>query len=215
MNKPATLIDNKTYFDNRDRMDDRERGQMWDAVMLHAAGQETPPFSDRFMASVYDQFCRCVDRDLEKYTTKVENMNRNRNHNDFSRNHHDICQNHKGQGQGQGQGIGQGQEEEAEDSRSFPSLDDVKRFAAQKGASELAADFYEHWSAYSWRTKDGRDISGCWQDVFISRMKDKGIEEPGRVVSAANYRQRDYDDTQLEDQLGVNDLFRPDAPGGG
>ena len=181
MNKPATLIDNKTYFDNRDRMDDRERGQLWDAVMLHATGKETEPFSDRFMASVYDQFCRCVDRDLEKYQAKVDNMNRNRNQADFIRNQDDFCADHRGQGKGQGvgKGLGQGQGvgEGSEDGRNFPSLNDVQQYAAQRGAPELAADFYHHWSACSWKTRDGRDICGCWQDVFKNRMKDKGIKE--------------------------------------
>ena len=39
--------------------------------------------------------------------------------------------------------------------------------------------------------------------------------KPRRVVSAANYQQRDYSEEELEERLGVNDLFKSGEAGGG
>ena len=39
--------------------------------------------------------------------------------------------------------------------------------------------------------------------------------KPRRIVSAANYKQRDYNEEELEERLGVNDLFKSGEAGGG
>lgn len=48
-----------------------------------------------------------------------------------------------------------------------------------------------------------------WED----EMPQASAQRPGKVVSAARYEQRQYDEKALEDQLGVNDLFSADWKG--
>lgn len=48
-----------------------------------------------------------------------------------------------------------------------------------------------------------------WED----EMPQTSMQRPGKVVSAARYEQRDYDEKALEDQLGVNDIFSADWEG--
>ena len=60
-----------------------------------------------------------------------------------------------------------------------------------------------------WRAENGRFIPNPATWLNQRRWEDdpSSLMTAGKTVSAQNYAQRDYDEKDLEDRLGVNDLF--------
>ena len=87
-----------------------------------------------------------------------------------------------------------------------PSLEDVVAYCKERRNSVDAQRFIDFYASKGWKVgntpmKDWKAAIRTWE------QRDKTPSKPVKVVSAANYKQRDYDEEKLEQDLGVYDLF--------
>ena len=103
--------------------------------------------------------------------------------------------------------------ERAQTAKRFtpPSTEEVKTYCRERGNGIDAQTFVDFYSAKGWKVgntpmKDWKACVRTWE-----QRDRKPSVKPQKVVSAAQYTQRPYDDAELEERLGVNDLFRKGA----
>ena len=98
---------------------------------------------------------------------------------------------------------------ENERARRFvpPSVSDVADYCRERKNGIDPAQFVNFYESKGWKVgstpmKDWRAAVRTWE------QREK---TGGKVVSAQKYTQRDYDEQELEERLGVNDLFRAEG----
>ena len=98
---------------------------------------------------------------------------------------------------------------------SPPTVEDVSAYCRERGNKVDPNRFVDFYSSKGWKVgqnqmKDWRAAVRTWE-----QRDEHPTQAPGKVVSAARYEQRQYDEKALEDQLGVNDIFSADWKGAG
>ena len=95
---------------------------------------------------------------------------------------------------------------ENERARRFvpPSVADVADYCRERKNGIDPAQFVNFYESKGWKVgstpmKDWRAAVRTWE------QREK---TGGKVVSAQKYTQRDYDEQELEERLGVNELFK-------
>jgi hypothetical protein len=96
---------------------------------------------------------------------------------------------------------------------SPPTVEDVSEYCKERGNKVDPNRFVDFYASKGWKVgqnpmKDWKAAVRTWE-----QRDEHPAQAPGKVVSAARYDQRPYDEKALEDQLGVNDIFSPDWKG--
>ena len=96
---------------------------------------------------------------------------------------------------------------------SPPTVDEVAAYCKERGNKVDPNRFVDFYASKGWKVgqnpmKDWKAAVRTWE-----QRDEHPAQAPGKVVSAARYDQRPYDEKALEDQLGVNDIFAPDWKG--
>ena len=91
-----------------------------------------------------------------------------------------------------------------------PSLAEVSEYCRERGnriSPEAFIDFYasKGWKVGNTPMKDWKAAVRTWE------QRDRAPTPAGKTVSAQRYSQREYDEKQLEETLGVNDLFKAEG----
>lgn len=87
-----------------------------------------------------------------------------------------------------------------------PSLAEVSEYCRERGNSISPEAFIDFYASKGWRV--GNQPMRDWKAAVRTwESRDKAPAPAGKTVSAQRYAQRDYDEKDLEDRLGVNDLF--------
>ena len=99
---------------------------------------------------------------------------------------------------------------------SPPSVEEVSDYCKERHNSVDAQRFVDFYASKGWKIgqnpmKDWKACVRTWEQRDKTPVQVPG--KPNKVVSAANYAQRDYDEDDLEERLGVNDLFRSGVAG--
>ena len=85
-----------------------------------------------------------------------------------------------------------------------PSLSDVADYCRERGNQVDPQTFLDFYASKGWRV--GNTPMKDWRAAV--RTWEQREKTGGKVVSAQKYVQRDYDEQELEERLGVNELFK-------
>lgn len=98
---------------------------------------------------------------------------------------------------------------ENERARRFvpPSVSDVADYCRERGNHVDPQTFLDFYASKGWRV--GNTPMKDWKAAV--RTWEQREKTGGKTVSAQKYSQRDYDEQELEERLGVNDLFRAEG----
>ena len=88
-----------------------------------------------------------------------------------------------------------------------PSLSEVADYCRERGNQVNPQTFLDFYASKGWRV--GNTPMKDWKAAV--RTWEQREKTGGKTDSAQNYGQRDYDEHELEDQLGVNELFKAEG----
>lgn len=203
------------YLERLAKLSDQEVGRMVRALAeYHATGKE-PELTGR--ESVAFDFIRVdIDKADKAYQAKCNNMRReqsgaidrnfpqlgadepNKNNNI---NNEDIKENPL-------TGV-----KEKRTRFSPPTVEDVSAYCKERKNRVDAQRFVDFYASKGWKVgqnpmKDWRAAVRTWE-----QRDNNPVQAPVKQVRANQYQQRDYDESDLEERLGVNDLFAADYKG--
>ena len=89
-----------------------------------------------------------------------------------------------------------------------PTLQEVKAYCQSRNNGVNPEKWYAHYEAVGWKVgknkiKDWKAAVRTWE-----QRDNNTVQVPVKTVSAQRYTQREYDEDDLKERLGVNDLFR-------
>ena len=87
-----------------------------------------------------------------------------------------------------------------------PSTDEVAAYCRERGNTVNAQAFVDFYASKGWKVgsapmKDWKAAVRTWE------QREQHPAQGGKTVAAQRYSQREYDEKELEEKLGVNDLF--------
>lgn len=96
---------------------------------------------------------------------------------------------------------------------SPPTVEDVSAYCKERKNRVDAQRFVDFYASKGWKVgqnpmKDWKAAVRTWE-----QRDNNPVQAPVKQVRAAQYQQRDYDESDLEERLGVNDLFAADYKG--
>jgi hypothetical protein len=88
-----------------------------------------------------------------------------------------------------------------------PTLEQIEAYKQEKHLNINSQKFFNYYESVGWivKTKPMKDWKAA---VRTWEQRDK---TGGKTVSAKKYGQRDYDEAELEEKLGVNELFKAEG----
>ena len=95
---------------------------------------------------------------------------------------------------------------------SPPTVDEVRVYCQERKNGIDAEYFVNYYATRGWELKPGQKVKDWKACVRTWEHRNKNpVQSPVKQVSAQRYTQREYDEQELEERLGVNDLFRKGA----
>lgn len=97
---------------------------------------------------------------------------------------------------------------------SPPTTEEVQSYCQERKNGIDASHFIDYYAARGWELKPGQKVKD-WKACIRTweQRKNNPVQAPIKQVRANQYEQRPYDEKELEDRLGVNDLFSADYKG--
>lgn len=90
---------------------------------------------------------------------------------------------------------------------SPPTVEDVSAYCKERGNNVNPERFVDFYASKGWKVGQNpmKDWKAC---VRTWEQRDKSpVQMPTKTVMANQYTQRQYDEDELEERLGVNDIF--------
>lgn len=93
---------------------------------------------------------------------------------------------------------------------SPPTVDEVAQYCSERHNGVNPQTFVDFYSAKGWKVGQNqmKDWKAC---VRTWEQRDNTPAQKPKLVRAQMYDQRDYNEREMEDKLGVRDLFKEDA----
>lgn len=219
----------KVYFDfdeKTDELNDSEKARLLLALYRYAKTGEKPVLTgnERFL---FPTFKGEIDRDIANYNTKVSNGNlggrpakeeteknlKKPKITEAKPNETETSKN-KEQDKEQEEYIKENHLTVVKEKRtrfSPPTVEEVSAYCRERNNGVDPQRFVDFYESKGWRVgqnpmKDWKACVRTWEQR--SRTPSQA---PVKTVSAQRYTQREYDESELEERLGVNDLFRTEV----
>ena len=216
----------KVYFDFDERteeLSDTERARLLLAMYYYAKTGEKKPLTgnERFL---FATFKGEIDRDIAAYNAKVDNGNKggrpsNENLTETEKNlkkpnetEENLNQKNKNKNKTKEDILKEnslkGVKEKTAARFTPPTTEEVTKYCQSRKNDVDPQRFVDFYASKGWKIgsspmKDWKAAVRTWEQ----RSDAVPIQKP-KLVRAQMYEQRDYDETEMEERLGVRDLFK-------
>lgn len=92
-----------------------------------------------------------------------------------------------------------------------PTVEEVADYCRERSNHIDPQYFVDYYSARGWELKQGQKVKDWKACVRTWEQRDNGQPQKPKLLRSQQYKQREYNESQMQDILGVDDLYKEGA----